>query len=546
MNVPLKKTAAALMIVSLVGCDATMQKKTLADAKEMSVGPASAPTRSITNFSDGLRCMDNLMLAFGIRDVSTLVEDLSDQTKKINIGAKDMLITAVSDMTRRSRAIRLIAFGNDSGNMVTFLNNAERKQIYSAVPLYGIRGSVSQLDEKVSKRNIEAGIGTDKFGVGAGASTQADVVALDLSMVSTQDLSVLPGVTSKNQVIVMGTGQAADADATIKKFGINFAFSVGKTEGKSQAVRNLMDLAAIELVGRLTKTPYWTCVGASSNDPAIKAEMSDWFFSMQASNELTKYFQEQLRFRGFYAGPVDGQMNDQLKEAVINFRKELGLSAEPKIDEPMFMTFLNSKLATQASAMAPIGPQQQVAKAPEPDPKAVKVASAKNGKGKTMVAKAQGGSATGGKTAVAGKKRGDGDDFDSAINLLMANRAGSDPRSQQVSLQTDENAFVYCFSQDSKGVQRLFPNRFARDPYVAMSRETTLASRGGTPLQLAGNGQEVACFATQRDVFAQLPDNLRAPDFEPIPGASLESLRGTFQQLSGERFGSASIKLASR
>ncbi len=65
--------------------------------------------------------MDYLFIDYGVRDLSMLVEELVDQTKKVNAGTRDMLITAVSDMTRRSRAIRVNAFGKDATNVISFL-----------------------------------------------------------------------------------------------------------------------------------------------------------------------------------------------------------------------------------------------------------------------------------------------------------------------------------------------------------------------------------------------------------------------------------------
>ena len=44
--------------------------------------------------------MDTLLIDYGVRDDAD--EDLDDETKKLNVGARDMLISSVSDMTRRS------------------------------------------------------------------------------------------------------------------------------------------------------------------------------------------------------------------------------------------------------------------------------------------------------------------------------------------------------------------------------------------------------------------------------------------------------------
>ena len=138
----LRRAAVVLAAAALVGCAALDTQKAVAEqAEQAKKGPQTAPYRSITGFSGGLRCMDNLMLDFGTHDIATIVEDLADQTKKVNAGTKDMLISAVSDMTRRSRAVRLVAYGQDSGNTIGFLPGPVRPAatIRSSMP----RNSVS-------------------------------------------------------------------------------------------------------------------------------------------------------------------------------------------------------------------------------------------------------------------------------------------------------------------------------------------------------------------------------------------------------------------
>ena len=203
------------------GCSSLdMKKNVVEEAKVLKKGPAQAPSRAITNFSSALRCMDGMFAGFGVRDVSVMVEDLHDTTKKVNAGTKDMLISAVSDMTRRSRAIRLIAYGNDSGNIIGFLHNAQRRNVFAVVPPFDIKGSITQWDENLVKNQADAGVSfSDKFSFGAAKSASASTLAIDLTVLSTADLSVIPGITSRNSVVITKEGNGADGDAKIQKFG---------------------------------------------------------------------------------------------------------------------------------------------------------------------------------------------------------------------------------------------------------------------------------------------------------------------------------------
>jgi len=96
VNSLLRSSAAVLAAsLALAGCAALETKQETIDQTNGSrVGPEQAPFRSITGFSSALRCMDNLLVENGVRDVSTLIEELTDNTKKVNAGTRDMLLGA--------------------------------------------------------------------------------------------------------------------------------------------------------------------------------------------------------------------------------------------------------------------------------------------------------------------------------------------------------------------------------------------------------------------------------------------------------------------
>jgi hypothetical protein len=493
---PFHATARALAIAGLLsGCGAMdVKKDTIKAAEEVKTGTENAPFRAITNFSSALRCMDNTMINFGVRDTSMLVEDLADQTKKVNAGTRDMLISAVSDMTKRSRGIRLIAFGRDSGNLVSFYEAAGSKNPYATIPQFDIKGSISQFDENIAKKTAEAGFAVGEyFSAGYAKSANATVLGIDLTVLDTSDMSVLPGVTSRNAVIIFKQGNGLDADAKYKKFGINFSTTLSKAEGNTQALRNLIELAAIELVGKLTRTPYWQCLGADANSEEVQQEMRDWFDTLSGPDTIG-YFQYQLRLRGYYNGPVDGQANPDLIAAVRQYRKALGLSEEAKIDPQFYAAYLNADhkaIAAQSRPSAPPPAPQRPQDASTPLSLAIS-----DSKGRTRFGRGE------------------------SINLVIT---------------PGQSSHVYCYLQDeTRAIQRFYPNRFRRDSFIKAGEPLQLP--GQMRFQLLANTQgikeTVACYATERDVLAELPQSVAGIDFEKIAAVSLDEVRDAFAKTS--------------
>lgn len=111
----LKNLCLMLSAAFLVGC-VNVKEDVKKEVPKLVKGPEDKPFRTLTDFSEALRCMDSMFIQYGSYDISMLVENLQDDTKKVKAGARDMLVSAVSEMTRRSQAVRLITFGSDAGN----------------------------------------------------------------------------------------------------------------------------------------------------------------------------------------------------------------------------------------------------------------------------------------------------------------------------------------------------------------------------------------------------------------------------------------------
>lgn len=254
--------AGAIALMSLGGC-ASLDSKLAREFEKIRRGPSGAPYKSITNFSEALSCVDDLMLAKGVKNIPVMVEDLEDKTEEVKTGTRDMLISAISRMTTKSKAIKLIAYGKDSGNLVSFMKAANYSDAYKEMPAFDIQGSITQFDKGVASADTSAGVFYRKKGGGGAAhSTSLNVVALDLNVLRASDMSVIPGITSSNSVAIFQRGDSLDMDASINKFGVYFDLSLNASEGQAQAVRNLVDLAAVELVGKLVGVPYGKCLGA--------------------------------------------------------------------------------------------------------------------------------------------------------------------------------------------------------------------------------------------------------------------------------------------
>ena len=490
-----QKLIAAGVSLTLCACAAPPPRPAF-DTQPVASGPKAVPQRNVTHFTDGLRCMDDMLHRFGVRDVSVMIEDMQDQSRRLGVGTRDMMVSAFADMTRRSRGVRLVTFGQDNQNIVQLLSLAQRINEFKVVPQYDIRGSITQFDEDVTRE--QAGLGASivsavtgpLFGVRFNRSQQSSVMGFDAGVVSTTDLSLVPGANSKNTIVVYrDETSAGDGLAQIRNSSLSFNFVVSRNEGVAQALRNMVELATIELTGKLLRLPYWSCLKLDPAHPEVQREMQDWFLSMQGGVELTRFFQEQLRFRKFYDGPSDGKPNTAYTAALAAYRQAAGVHSEGEPDFAVWQAFLLRDIP-----------------APPPQPFVADKSAAADGK-------------------------------PIALSVQVSKTRYRKGEPVELSLTTSRAGYVYCYVQSpsSGRIQRIFPNRFARDPRVEANTPLEVPGEQGFKVAAGGEGakqQTLGCLATEREIYNDLPPPLRWGDFEDIKLGTFEEIRDAFLQVA--------------
>jgi len=428
-------------------------RSTTIDAyKGGNLAPALPIVRNLTSFSDGLRCMDELLAQHGAH-LFLMVETIGDKTQKSPAGTTDMLLSALSSMSRRSQAIRAVAYGEDSRGITEFIRLAGTKGPFQPanVPAYTVRGGISQFDDSLARNTRDAGIslsGKTGFGFGAGKSSAINEIALDLNLVRAADFTLVPGVSSHNKAAILQDGSGRDADVSVGKLGINFQTSLAKSDGKAIALRNLVDLAAIELVGRATKTPYWQCIGGRPDHPEVLREVDDWFEAMGVDDKVRFYLQ-QFRAMDLFA-PQQNIGQDDFKMAYAAYAEALAQTDTGSLSLKMFRAhFAADRARTAARTVELLEAARR-----QPIPIELKLEPAEPG------------------------------------------------RPMRPAFTSTRQAHVYCFLQDEQ-------NKRIRGVYPA-SPQTALPSAGGRRVALNGaaaqaavderRSHSLACFASRQDL----------------------------------------------
>jgi hypothetical protein len=109
----------------------------------------------------------------------------------------------------------------------------------------------------------------------------------------------------------------------------------------------------------------------------------------------------------------------------------------------------------------------------------------------------------------------------------------------QLAVAANRPAHLHCYMRDERQqLQRIFPNRFNRDTLVRAGE--TLQLPGSMRFQIVasprGSTEAVVCYATERDVLAELPRRVLGVDFENLALGSFDEIKAAFRSVSNDQF----------
>jgi len=499
-----KRPAAVLLMALLTflgGCESRPER-----AYDVAQ-PHTAAVRNIGNFNEALRCMDDMFIAQGKQDIYITTAGIPDATGLIATGTKEMFITAVSQMSAKSNAFHFVDYDPTQLDVQVLSEMVGLRKDFVA-PNYYVRGAITQLDSNVLQSSASAGVSIPGLDAAINGNQIVSVVSIDLNMAKLVTRQIMPGISASNSIAVVQTGKGADVGGFIGKAGLSLSVSLDKSEGFHQAVRDLIELSTIELLGKLTRVPYWQCLSIESTNPNFRSEARGWFDSM-GEGERDRFVSAALVRAGYLQAQSD-VATPAFSDAVARYQADNDLVPNGRVDFDLYYRML-------------------AADARRPNPKPVVATAAGN-------------------TTPAAPPPSAPPEL---LRLVVSSPRGPKPtyrvgETMVVTVQPAQDEYVYCFYQDASGtVARIFPNRFQPDPFLHAGAQIEIPPAGQNSFAIRfdkpGGAEAIACLGADREVGLRLPDKLKAQDLEPLPVSGLDEVAAQFREVPGARIADARL-----
>lgn len=462
----------------------------------------SAPVKTITSFSQALRCMDELFMAYGKKNIVVTSAGMPDETGKVNTGTKEMLISTISKMTLKSNAFEFIDFHNKADDLANlFASTGDESRLR---PDYYIRGSITQMDDNAVRTNKGAGFSLPFLDLGVSKDDSFDVISMDMSVGEVASRRILPNTSTSNTMVIKKSGRSGEAGGKVMKLGLSFNVDISRSEGVGATTRALIELGLIETLGKFTQVPYWKCLDTDLTNPAIRSQALEDFEAMKEKDRILFVQRKLGGTMNRYRGPMNGVMNDALKSAIIEYQAAVHLVADGTLNFDLYASLIDD-IQNQLAAVGKT-PAEPVAYSPP----AASVATT---------------GGQGGASAAAMP----------AFSLSLQTDRGARPTFKvgeylNLSLSMNGNGTAYCYYEDAtKVTARIFPNQFHADASLKSGTLMRLAT-GGFKIRFDQPGRErVACIGADRELLVPSP-LVGARDLTPLKVKSVDDIIGMFRQ----------------
>lgn len=320
--------------------------------------------------------MDTLLAAAGRQRILISSTGIKDLSKKISVGADEMLLNAINKTNIKSGAYIFLdqSFEKEVGQLELLSPTKNRK-----LPKYYFRGAITQVDANTINDKINLSLDLTNAPhaptIYGGALKTANpsisrgisIVTVDMHLVSYPDKIVLAGGSVANSMVVTSKTFGTGSSGLIKLTGYNMSISFNRVESIGQAVRNLIELSVIELLGRHAKIPYWQCLNIEPTNQKLENSKRRIFNISPKSISIVET-QHMLNTLGYLQKKSTGIMDRSTHAALAKFQADKGLIATGNLDFDAYTYLLQAikgysangrvytrKLPTHTAFQKPVG-----------------------------------------------------------------------------------------------------------------------------------------------------------------------------------------------
>ena len=285
-----------------------------------------------TNYSTALQNVNSMIAVFHGQPVNVYINKITDETAS---GGK---------LPRNISTIVQSSFNSIGSNIVT-MSAINTKKLPKG-DVFIIKGAITEFDliEASGSGMDAAGQATyngQKGTIDASLSRESKVtkLAITFNPVDIRTGNFVPRSSTKNKITINQKSSGNEFAFSILGTGIGVDNALTKAQGVHSSITILIELSTVEVLGRLTKYPYWLLTGGSVNQ-SIVTDLKAKFLRGSLSDKIQK-----VSYLLSLQNPnikTTGMINNALKQAIIQYKSKHGMAANDIIDTQLYMSLIGA------------------------------------------------------------------------------------------------------------------------------------------------------------------------------------------------------------
>ncbi|MFW5500174.1 MULTISPECIES: peptidoglycan-binding domain-containing protein [unclassified Maridesulfovibrio] len=298
------------------------------------------PYKNVTQYSDALGNMKDLLSLYNKKKIYIAVEPIENQTAAAGKIPSVITMMVESSINRMS---------GDKIVMIPYSDQALNR--YANQNLFILHGAITEFDAG----NVSASRGGDVSGYGEFGSVDADAganrgsdyerssISVDFTMLDVRKNLYVTGLQVSNKMQIQKVTKDEGFGFTVFGSGMNITASASRKQGVHSALRLLVELCMVELVGAYYDLPYWVAVYDSDDLSGPMAQKMIHDFNNETKRGKAKEVQRLLGY--IYDKPltIDGIIGKRTKAIIRKFKQENNIQpANAKLNADFYIELVKA------------------------------------------------------------------------------------------------------------------------------------------------------------------------------------------------------------
>ncbi len=349
---PIKIAAIGLLTAWIGGCGLNPQNVD----RDLT---ANLPEVKTTIFSEAIRGLGRMNVIYGRGELRVMAKPIVDQTGT-SLPTQGEIPQDISEMVKSSLngiGGNILYVPYDPEFMLNTAQTGYSEWGGKLLPNIVLVGGLTEFGRGLvtKEKNLNLSGTAEELGVPMGldfedsSKSSLASITLDFNLIDFTTFTGIPFMQAVNNIKVHKTLKEDALGFTVYGQTLGLRGQIKKVEGRHAAIRLVVQLGIIQVLGKYQKLPYWRLLPSAEPDPVVLDAVREEFYSLDQADRIAK-IQEYLYLYGKDV-EVTGRLDARTRAAIESFKSERGLTNATPVSEEVYLAlFENVPLDFQAQA----------------------------------------------------------------------------------------------------------------------------------------------------------------------------------------------------